>query len=105
MKASAPRSPEYLQIVAKRGEEWKWKQPTILDDSVASDGKTIAKADIRYVFLVRFKPLTKSEEYLHQESADLLAPRLWFDGLMLGRITVLLYNSALPEDNSPVGCR
>ena len=104
VKASAPRSPEYLQIVAKHGEEQNWKQPTIRDDAVASEGKTIAKADIRYVFLVRFKPLTKSEAYLHEEHADLLAPRLWFNGLMLGKISVLLYNSALPEHNAPVGC-
>ena len=104
VKESAPQAPESVLIVAKIGEERKWKQPTIRDDSVASDGKSIGKADIRFVYLVRFKPLTKSEEYFHEERADLLAPRLWFNGLMLGKISVLLYNSALPEDNSPAGC-
>jgi hypothetical protein len=93
-----------LDIVTKSGEEWKWKQPTIAEDSLIFEGKTVAKANVRYISYVRFKPLTKSEEYFHHKNVDLFAPRLWFNALMLGRISVLLYNSELAEDNSPAGC-
>jgi len=104
VKEAGPRSTEFLRIVTKRGEEWRWEQPTISDDSVLFEDKNIAKANIRYVSYVRFKPLTRREEYVHHENVDLLAPRLWFNYLMLGKIGVLLYNSDLAEDNSPVGC-
>ena len=105
LKDAKPQATEYLHIVTKRGEELKWKPAAISDDSVAFEGRTLAKADVRYVSYVRFKPLTTTEEYIHQESADLLAPRLWFHSLMLGKISVLFYNSDLPEDNSPLECK
>jgi hypothetical protein len=50
-------------------------------------------------------PLTRSEEYAEHEGVVLAAPRLWFNRAMLGKITVLLYDSAATEDNSPVACK
>jgi hypothetical protein len=105
VRETHPKATEYLRIVTKVGEEWKWKQPTSSDNSVNFEGRRIPKADIRYVYYVRFTPLTQREEYLDHEAGVWLAPRLWFNGLMLGKISVLLYNSDLAEDNSPVGCR
>lgn len=104
VKEAGPKATEYLRIVTKGGAEWKWKQPTISDDFVSFQGKHIAKADIRYVYYVRFRPVTAKEEYLNQEAAGFLAPRLWFNGLMLGKISVLLYNSELAGDSSSVRC-
>lgn len=105
VKEAGPRSTESLRVVTKRGKESYWRQPAISDDSVAFEGKIIGKSEVRYVFYIRVKPLTKREEHVHHENADLLEPRLWFHSLMLGKISVLLYNSEIPEDNSPLGCR
>lgn len=104
VKTAIPRGTEYFSVVTNRGAKLKWKQPTFSDDSATSSGNTVAKADIRYVSFVRYKPLTKNEEFYETEGGGLFAPRLWFNGLMLGKISVLLYNSEIPEDNSAPGC-
>ena len=104
VKDAGPRGAEYLHIITKHGEEWKWQKPTVSDDSVTSEGKRVAKADVRYISYARSKPLTRREEYVGHENVDWLAPRLWFNGLMLGKISVLLFDADLTEDNSPVGC-
>ncbi len=77
VKDVGPKGTEYLHILTKHGEEWKWQKPTVSDDSVSFEGRKV----------------------------DWLAPRLWFNGLILGKISVLLYNSELAEDNSSVRCR
>lgn len=105
VKEAAPRGDQYLDIIASSAEEWKWKQPRVLNDSVLFDGKAAARTDIRYVSDVRYKPLTRTEEFVHHENVDLLAPRLWFHAVMLGKISILLYRSDAPEDNSPLECR
>ena len=104
VKSAEPVSTEYLHVITKAGAEWKWKQPVILDESVAFEGKTVAKSDIRYVSYVRFKPLTEHQEWLVQESGEFLDPRLWFNGIMRDKLSVLLYNSIVVEDNSPISC-
>jgi hypothetical protein len=96
-----PRETEYLDIVGKDGRQGKWNKPLIKTDSIHSGGQIIAKSEIRLISYVRFTPLTPNEHYFHRESADLLAPRLWFHYALLPKIKVLLYNSDLPEDNSP----
>lgn len=105
VKAAAPTGTEYLHIVAKRGEEWKGKQPTVSDDAIAFEGITIAKTVIRYVFYVRSKPLTVDEEYLHEEDLKWLASIPWLGDRVLTKISVLLYNADLAEDNSALACR
>jgi hypothetical protein len=105
VKAADPKGPEYLHILMKGGEELKWAKPTVSDDSVSFEGRTIAKAEVRYVSYVRLKPITRYEEHVAHENVNWLAPRLWFNYLMLGKISVLIYSAELAEDNSPAGCR
>jgi hypothetical protein len=99
-----PSETEYLDILGKDGRQWKWNKPVIKTDSIHSDDQIIAKSEIRLISYVRFTPLTPNEHYFHCESADFLAPRLWFHYALLPKINVLLYNSDLPEDNSPRAC-
>lgn len=66
-KRATPKGIEYLHVVTKKGDEWKWKQPAVTDDSIRFEGITVGKADVRYVFHVRAKPLTSDEEFFHQE--------------------------------------
>jgi hypothetical protein len=103
VKTTVPTGAEYLHVVTKSGEKWKWKQPTVTDDSVTFEGVTISKGDIRYIFYVRAKPLTNVEEFFHDEDLKWLAPIPWLGEVT--RISVLLYNSDLPEDNSSIACR
>jgi hypothetical protein len=105
VKTTAPKGTEYLHIVSKGGDEWKWKRPVISDGSISFEGITIGKADVRYVFYVRSKPLTIYEEYLHEPGFKWLASIPWVGNLMADKISVLLYDSDLAEDNSPMACR
>ena len=93
-----------LQIVSKHGDEWKWKQPAVSDESIASEGITVAKEDIRYVIYIRSKPLNIDEEYFHQVDFKWVAAIPWL-GDLAARIRVMIYNSDLVEDNSPLACR
>jgi hypothetical protein len=104
VKEAMPGWKEYLSIVTKDGHTLDWKQPTVSDDSISFERKTVPKPQIQSVSYVRYKPLTSNEEYFHHRSADLFAPRLWFHALFLGTITVPLYDSALVEDNSHIIC-
>jgi hypothetical protein len=104
VKESGPCLKERITVVTKRGEERTWIQPKLSDDSIGAEGTTIAKADIQSVSYLRFRPYTDREEYLVREDVRLLSPRFWFDGLMLGKISVLLYRSGMPEDNSELRC-
>jgi hypothetical protein len=93
-----------LVIVTKGGKRQEWDDAAISDDSISLKGKMLAKADVATISYLRFRPLTDSEEYVHHENVDFLAPRLWFRGLMLGKISVKLYDASMVEDNSDVGC-
>jgi hypothetical protein len=91
--------------VTKRDEQRRFEWPEILDDRIIFKGKELEKADVATVSYIRFKPLTSREEYVHHENVDLLAPRLWFKGLLLGKISVTFYDSAMAEDNWALVCR
>jgi hypothetical protein len=105
VKMAVPKGIEYLHVVTKRGDEWKWKQPAITDDSISFEGITVGKAEVRYVFHVRAKPLTSDEEFFHQEDFKWLTAIPWLGERVPRKISVLLYNSDLPEENSPIACR
>jgi hypothetical protein len=105
VKAAEPKASEYLHIVTKSGEEWKWRRPAVSDNSIASERITVDKPDVRYVSYVRLKPLTVEEEFFHQEDLRWLASIPWLNDLVSGKISVLLYNADAPEDNSPIVCR
>jgi hypothetical protein len=90
---------EYLRVVTKRGEEWKWKRAEVSDDAI----NFIGKADVRYVFHVRSKSLTIDGEYFHQQEDFKWLP--WIGELVPGRISVLLNNSDVVEDDARLACR
>lgn len=104
VKAAGPTGTEYLLIVTKDGVERKWKHPAVSDDSIASEGVTIGKAEIRYAFYVRTKPLSIDDEYYHQRAIKLFAATPWFSHMIPGKISVPLYSSDVAEDNSPLTC-
>jgi hypothetical protein len=63
-----------------------------------------AKEDIVQVYHLRPKPLTDSEKYSAQKDF-FIDPRLWPYYLKLvPRLPVRLYDSSLPDDNTPVRC-
>jgi len=69
---------------------------------------TVAKADVSRIAFVREKPLNDSREY----NLDELGPLVIFDPdayLRLFHIgdtmSVRLYDSSMPEDNSPIACK
>jgi hypothetical protein len=103
--AAEPKASEYVLVITKRGEAFRWRRPMVSADSIAGDGKVVPKSDVRFVSYVRFTPLTSSEEYALHEGIVLFAPRLWFNGAMLRKISVLLYDAEAKEDNSPVACK
>lgn len=99
---------EHLLVVTNDGHEHIAKRPTITDARLAVsgvDGDSISKPEIRQVFYVRLKPLTATAEYAVREDAALLTPSVWFGGVFLGTIPVLLYDSSKPENNSIVRCQ
>jgi hypothetical protein len=55
--------------------------------------------------LVRLKPASDWLEYADGEGVGWLDPRTWFNYMLLGRIDVLLFDSAIPENNQPVSCK
>jgi hypothetical protein len=90
--AAAPSPAEWLRVTTK---QVNWKEPAA----------SLTKDDVQSVSYVRFSPYTDREADLIREDVRLLAPQLWFRGLMLGKISVKLYDSSMPENNSALGCR
>ncbi len=104
VEGAIPQGSEYLHVQMKTGEQWTWKQPKVTSESIVFGNKSVVKRDVRRVWYVRYKPTTATEDYVRHENATLLAPRLWFDGLILGKIRVPLYDSEREADESPIAC-
>lgn len=67
----------------------------------------IPKTEISRIVYVRFKPLPASYEWMAQESPilALFSPKTWQYALDINAMmSVPLYDSAMPEDDSPVIC-
>lgn len=97
-----------VTIVKTDGTKYEGRVLATSDTQLELDqpgGKlTIAKSDIAQVYYLRYKPLTDSEKYSAQEDFW-IDPRLWPYYLHLApKIPVRLYDSSLPEDNTPVRC-
>lgn len=74
-----------------------------------SGGKDVAvqKSDVSKVLYVRYKPLSANYRYVAQEAPllALFSPKTWQYGLKIdATMSVLLYDSSTPEDDSPVTC-
>ena len=67
----------------------------------------ILKQDIAQVNYIRFKPVSEGHRYFAQEAAGLqfLDPKTWQYLLRIDALqSVRIYDSAIPEDNSPISC-
>ena len=69
----------------------------------------VAVVPLRVIFgeeeLRDYFDITPDELYVHHEGVDFLAPRIWFRGLFLPKISVRLYDASMAEDNSAISCR
>jgi hypothetical protein len=74
-------------------------------DQATCDGTQIGKSEVARGYYVRLAPASEWEHHVVRENVPLLAPRLWFNLALFPRITVLLYDAALPEENFKVECR
>ena len=65
----------------------------------------VTKGDVSQVYYIREAPLSAGAEYAAQEMV-FFDPELWPYMLHIPpRIPVLLYDSSLPEDDTPVECK
>ncbi len=103
LNALGPR--ERIVVLTSDGREHAGKSAVIRGDLItlsnAERGETYRKTDIRGVRYVRTKPLTATQEHFVHENISYLDPELWWNGLFLGTIPVMLYDASEPEDNSP----
>jgi hypothetical protein len=97
-----------VRIVKTDGKTYEGLLSSISDTELqleqASGRVAVAKADVAQVYYLRYKPLTDSEKYSAQEDFW-IDPRLWPYYLhLVPKMRVRLYDSSLPEDNTPVRC-
>ena len=97
-----------VKVVKTDGTTYEGRLSTVSETQLELDrtgGKLeIAKRDVARVYHLRPKPLTDTEKYSAQEDFW-IDPRLWPYYLhLVPRLPVRLYDSSLPEDNTPVRC-
>jgi hypothetical protein len=102
---------EYLSIRLQSGKLVTGKPVSSTDYELSlkrlNGVKTVQKADISLVYYIRIKPTPAGLEWYVQEAGPLagLNPQTWPYIFNLGvQMSVLLYNSALAEDNSTLRC-
>lgn len=97
-------------VVTKSGVEHKGKllaaSETALTIGQAGKKAEIEKSEVSIVSYVRPKPLSDRSEYLDDELAwmKVFDPTLWPRMLHLQSMSIRLYNSALPQDDSSIVC-
>jgi len=105
-------SAEAVLLIAKDGKRHKGKLVEVSDKHVKlahwNKISEIGKGEVSQVYYIRSAPISDGAQYTLQEMgwAGLVDPELW--PLMLHippKIPVLLYDSSMPEDDSPVECK
>jgi hypothetical protein len=96
---------EWLKVTTKEGKERTCKASEVLEDRLKCGTDVIPKRDIERVYYVRLKPASEWLEYAAKEGVAWLDARSWFNYLLLGRIDVLLFDSATSEESEPVACK
>ena len=99
---------EAVLIITSDDKRYKTKCVEVSDTDIklveGSEFVEVAKVLVRQVYYIRERPMSSSAEYAAQEMA-LVDPELWPRMLhMAPKISVLLYDSSLPEDDTPVPC-
>jgi len=105
LRHSEPNKHENIEMELKNRSTRKCHSFSATEDEAICDGKKIAKSEVVRGYYIRLAPATEWEHYAVQESVGLLAPRTWFDYAFFPRIKVLLYDVALPEENTKIACR
>lgn len=100
---------ESVTIVTTDGKHHNGKLGAVGESQVTltRSGREVkfSKSDIRRFYYVRSKPLSDSGAYAAQE-AVFLDPELWPYLLRIPpKVRVLLYDSSVPEDNTPFHCK
>jgi hypothetical protein len=105
-------SVEAVLLITKDGKRHKGKLVEVSDKQVklAHSNKTseITKAEVSQVYYIRSAPISDGAQYTVQEMGwiGLVDPELWPYVLHIPpKISVLLYDSSMPEDDAPVECK
>lgn len=109
VEALPPKTKEQVRVLTKDGREYEGNLVSVSETEMTlmqTTGNTkLVKEDIAQVYYVRYKPLSEGVEHSAQEMffAD---PRFWPYFLNISaKISVRLYDSSVPEDDSPVQCK
>jgi hypothetical protein len=73
-------------------------------EQATCDGTQIGKLEVARGYYVKLAPATEWEHHAAREDVTFLAPRTWFDLTLFSRITVLLYDAVLPEEDFKIKC-
>lgn len=101
---------ERARVLTKDGRKYQGKaQTSDTDITIERSGKTttVLKNNIAQVYFLTDRPASDSLDGVAEEEPGLawLDPELWlYMAQKSNPITVRLYDSSLPEDNSPVNC-
>jgi hypothetical protein len=104
-----PKTKEQVRVLTKDGREYEGKLVSTSDAEMTliqtTGNMKLIKEDIAQVYYVRYKPLSEGAEHSAQEMF-VVDPRLWPHFFNISaRFPVLLYDSSIPEDDSPVQCK
>ena len=106
------RSDEAVLVQTKNGKQQEGKITQISDGELKFErgGKTneIAKGDISKVYYIREKPIDAYTQYVAQEMGvvSIADPAAWPYLLRIPpKVDVLVYDSSMPEDDTPIGCK
>jgi hypothetical protein len=100
-----------IRVLTTRGSKHAGEIDDIDESSVtlfhSRDKLRLAKGEIGQVYLLTIKPLSPNAEYLNEEFAlfDFLDPEFWPYFLGADRVSVLLYDFRLPEDDRRIECQ
>ena len=101
---------EEMQVVMLDGKKHHGELLDVQDTSLtllnAHRSVQFAKIDISQIYRFKYKPMSKSAEYANNELFvfKIFDPELWLY-YFKGRVSVLLYDSRMKEDNSAIQCK
>ena len=109
LKEIHPVAGESVTIVTRDGKQHSGKLAASEENRVtlSRGGKKaeFSKSDVLRFYYVRAKPLSDSGAYAAQEMV-FMDPELWPYMLHVApKIRVMLYDSSMPEDNTPLYCK
>ena len=100
-----------MQVVTHDGTRHDGELQDVQDTSLtllgAGHSDQLTKSDISQIYRFRYKPLSKSAQYANNELFvfKIFDPELWPYFFNVGRVSVLLYDSRVTEDDSPIQCK